>query len=204
MSELKLRSNNVTHAKLVIDRGVEAVVLGSPFGQLYFGDTQHVFDDPRRGGGPSKGPIHEMSVAVRGGAVGYLQEVFNNHWNLAAPDDKLPVTPAIPSAPTSLKDGEFLASVQVVRTFDKMFAPATERRAGRARVVPARHPSSPSASSTSRTSTSTTTRSPRRWSTRSKRKPALQRDSAGQRRAGHAAVHGLAAEGDQTHPGLAR
>jgi phosphatidylserine/phosphatidylglycerophosphate/cardiolipin synthase-like enzyme len=130
VSELKLRSNNVTHAKLVIDRGVEAVVLGSPFGQVYFGDTQHVFDDPRRGGSPSKGPIHEMSVAVRGGAVGYLEEVFNNHWNIAAPDDKLLVTPPIPSAPTSLKDGEFLASVQVVRTFDKMFAPATDGEQG--------------------------------------------------------------------------
>jgi phosphatidylserine/phosphatidylglycerophosphate/cardiolipin synthase-like enzyme len=130
VSELKLRSNNVTHSKLVIDRGVEAVVLGSPFSQDYFGDPKHVFDDPRRGGDPSKGPIHEMSVAVRGGAVGHLEEVFNNHWNIATPDDKLLVTPPIPSAPTTLKDGEFLASVQVVRTFDKMFAPATNGEQG--------------------------------------------------------------------------
>ncbi|MFY9572917.1 MAG: phospholipase D-like domain-containing protein, partial [Blastocatellia bacterium] len=130
VSELKLRSNNVTHSKLVIDRGVEAVVLGSPFSQDYFGDPQHVFDDPRRGGDASKAPIHEMSVAVRGGAVGHLEEVFNNHWNIATPDDKLLVTPPIPSAPTSLKDGEFLASVQVVRTFDKMFAPATDGEQG--------------------------------------------------------------------------
>ena len=130
VSELKLRSNNVTHAKLVIDRGVEAVVLGSPFSQVYFGDPQHLFDDPRRGGSQSKGPIHEMSVAVRGGAVGHFEEVFNNHWNIAEPNDQLPITPAIPSAPTSLKDGEFLASVQVVRTFDKMFAPATEGEQG--------------------------------------------------------------------------
>ena len=130
VSELKLRSNNVTHAKLVIDRGVEAVVLGSPFSQVYFGDPQHLFDDPRRGGSQSKGPIHEMSVAVRGGAVGHFEEVFNNHWNIAEPNDQLPITPAISSAPTSLKDGEFLASVQVVRTFDKMFAPATEGEQG--------------------------------------------------------------------------
>jgi phosphatidylserine/phosphatidylglycerophosphate/cardiolipin synthase-like enzyme len=130
VSELKLRSNNVTHSKLVIDRGVEAVVLGSPFSQVYFNDPKHLFDDPRRGGSARKGPIHEMSVAVRGGAVGHFEEVFNNHWNIATPDDKLLVTPPIPSAPTSLKDGEFLADVQVVRTFDKMFAPATEGEQG--------------------------------------------------------------------------
>ena len=39
-----------------------------------------------------------MSVAVRGGAVGHLEEVFNNHWNIAEPSDQLPVTPAIPTA----------------------------------------------------------------------------------------------------------
>ena len=59
-----------------------------------------------------------MSVAVRGGAVGYLEEVFNNHWNIAEPTDKQLETPPIPSAPTSLTPGELLADVQVVRTFD--------------------------------------------------------------------------------------
>ena len=59
VTELRLRSNNVTHAKLVIDRGVEAVVLGSPFGQNYFNDPRHLFDDPRRGRSAAKGPIHE-------------------------------------------------------------------------------------------------------------------------------------------------
>ena len=130
VTELRLRSNNVTHAKLVIDRGVEAVVLGSPFGQDYFNDPQHLFDDPRRGRSAAKAPIHEMSVAVRGGAVGHLEEVFNNHWNIAEPTDQLPETPPIPSAPTSLKPDEFLASVQVVRTFDQLFAPATNGEKG--------------------------------------------------------------------------
>lgn len=130
VSELKMRSNNVTHAKVVIDRGVEAVVLGSPFAQQYFNDPRHLFDDPRRGGNASKGPIHDMSVAVRGGAVGHFQELFNSHWNIATPDDTLPVTPPVPSAPASLQDGEFLADVQVVRTLDKMFAPASEGEQG--------------------------------------------------------------------------
>jgi hypothetical protein len=96
VTELRLRSNNVTHSKLVIDRGVEAVVLGSPFGQNYFNDPRHLFDDPRRGKSAAKGPIHEMSVAVRGGAVGHLEEVFNNHWNIAEPTDKLLEIPPIP------------------------------------------------------------------------------------------------------------
>jgi phosphatidylserine/phosphatidylglycerophosphate/cardiolipin synthase-like enzyme len=130
VSELKMRANNVTHAKVVIDRGIEAVVLGSPFAQVYYNDPTHLFDDLRRGGEASKGPIHDMSVAVRGGAVGYFEELFDNHWNIATPDDTLPVTPTLPSAPASLEDGEFFADVQVVRTLDQMFAPATAGEQG--------------------------------------------------------------------------
>ena len=68
VSKLVFRSNNLTHSKLVIDRDVEAVVLGSPFGQVYF-DSHHALDDPRRGADASKGPIHEMSASVRGGTL---------------------------------------------------------------------------------------------------------------------------------------
>lgn len=130
VADLRFRSNNLTHSKLVIDRGVEAVVLGSPFGQSYFNDPRHVIDDPRRGRSASKGPIHEMSVSVRGGSVGFLQELFNSHWNLAEPSDPLPATPAIPSAPGSLKPGEFQCDVQVVRTLDKMFTPGQNGEKG--------------------------------------------------------------------------
>jgi phosphatidylserine/phosphatidylglycerophosphate/cardiolipin synthase-like enzyme len=132
VTTLRFRSNNLTHAKLVIDRGVEAVVIGSPFEQSYFNDPRHVFDDPRRGGKASKGPIHEMSVAVRGGAVGYLQELFNNHWNIAEPSDAQPVSPPIPSAPASIDTGggEFQCDVQVVRTLDQMFTPGKDGEKG--------------------------------------------------------------------------
>jgi len=58
---------------------------------------------------------------VRGPAVGHLQELFNNHWNLAAPDDKLPVTPALPPAVSQADADEFLTTAQVVRTLDSMF-----------------------------------------------------------------------------------
>jgi hypothetical protein len=157
VATLRLRSNNVFHAKMVVDRNVEAVLLGSPFEQQYF-DSQHLLEEPRRGGNAKKGPIHEMSVAVRGPAVGHLQEVFNSHWNVADPSDTpLPVPPVPPTAPADLKTGEFRCAVQIVRTFDKMFAPATNGEKG---VLEAylRASTSPSGSSTSRTSISTTTR----------------------------------------------
>lgn len=129
VGELRMRSNVVTHAKMVIDRGTEAVLLGSPFEQVYF-DSQHALDEPRRGGDAGKGPIHDVSVAVRGPAVGHLQEVFNSHWNVAEPADPLPATPVLPAAPTSTNSGEFTCSVQVVRTLDYLFATATDGEKG--------------------------------------------------------------------------
>ena len=129
VTDLEMRSNNVTHSKLVIDRGIEAVLLGSPFEQHYF-DSLHALDDPRRGRNSSKGPIHDVSVSVRGGAVGHMEELFNSHWNLAKPSDPLLETPPIPSAPTTLADDEYHCSVQVVRTLDRMFAEATDGEKG--------------------------------------------------------------------------
>ena len=114
-----------------------------------------------------------MSVAVRGGAVGYLQEVFNSHWNIAEPTDALPSVPAIPSAPASLQNGEFLADVQVVRTFDSMFSPATDGEKGVLEAyLRAIHLAERFIYIENRTST--TTRSRRRWIDALKRKPALQ------------------------------
>jgi phosphatidylserine/phosphatidylglycerophosphate/cardiolipin synthase-like enzyme len=121
VKQLHMRSNLFTHAKIVIDRGREAVLLGSPFGQDYFDVRQHAIDDPRRGRSASKGPIHDVSVGVRGPAVGHLQEVFNVHWNLADPGDKLPVAPELPPPLASADPGEFRTAVQVVRTLDPMF-----------------------------------------------------------------------------------
>ncbi|OAI44436.1 hypothetical protein AYO43_09120 [Nitrospira sp. SCGC AG-212-E16] len=118
---LHMRSNQYTHAKLVIDRGREALLLGSPFEQQYFDSRGHAIDDLRRGRSASKGPIHEVSVGVRGPAVGHLQEVFNVHWNLADPEDKLPDTPDLPAPPDHADPDEFIATVQVVRTLDSMF-----------------------------------------------------------------------------------
>ena len=70
-----------------------------------------------------------MSVAVRGGASVIWRKSSTTIGTLPAE------RPAADHAgdsvgAESLKDGEFLASVQVVRTFDKMFAPATEGEQG--------------------------------------------------------------------------
>jgi phosphatidylserine/phosphatidylglycerophosphate/cardiolipin synthase-like enzyme len=124
--ELKMRSLNITHAKIVINRGREAVLLGSPFKQVYFDSHRHYIDEPRRGQEASKGPIHDVSVAVRGPAVWDLQELFNSHWNLADPGDPQK-SPPVPPQETKAKDGEFIATVQVVRTLDRMFSEKDEK-----------------------------------------------------------------------------
>ncbi len=116
---LKTQPYSVTHTKIVTD-GKAAVLLGSPFEQVYFDGPGHVIDDFRRGGDAGKGPIHEMSMSVRGPAVGHLEEVFNTHWNVTGPTDHLPVPPALqlPGAVQSGKPGEFLTSLQVIRTIN--------------------------------------------------------------------------------------
>jgi phosphatidylserine/phosphatidylglycerophosphate/cardiolipin synthase-like enzyme len=122
VKQLHMRSNQFTHAKLVIDRDREAVLLGSPLEQDYYDSLQHAVDEPRRGKSAKKGPIHDVSVGVRGPAVAHMQELFNNHWNLAAADDKLPVAPpTLPAIAASSDDDEFITTVQFVRTLDAMF-----------------------------------------------------------------------------------
>jgi phosphatidylserine/phosphatidylglycerophosphate/cardiolipin synthase-like enzyme len=128
--ELKLRSTFVTHAKIVLDRDKEAIVLGSPFDQDYFDSLQHVIDEPRRGATPAKGPIHDVSVGVRGPAVAHLQELFDSHWNLADPSDKLQPPATLPAVRTTEDDAEIITPAQVVRTLDMQFAEATNGEKG--------------------------------------------------------------------------
>jgi len=122
VKRLQMRSNQYTHAKLVIDRDREALLLGSPLEQSYYDSLNHAIDDLRRGKDAAKGPIHDVSVGVRGPAVAHMQELFNNHWNIAAPDDKLPVAaPTLAAVTQTLDDKEFITTVQFVRTLDAMF-----------------------------------------------------------------------------------
>jgi phosphatidylserine/phosphatidylglycerophosphate/cardiolipin synthase-like enzyme len=116
---LETQPYSVTHTKIVTD-GKAAVLLGSPFEQVYFDGPGHVIDDFRRGGSAGKGPIHDMSMSVRGPAVGHLAEVFNTHWNQTGPTDHLPVPPnlPLPDEEHTAEPGEFLTSLQVVRTIN--------------------------------------------------------------------------------------
>lgn len=113
-----------SHGKIVINETNQAILLGSPFEQCYFDSQDHLLDNPMRGGDAKKGPIHDVSVAVRGPAVGHLREVFNMHWNVADPSDPLEVDPEKLRGPTPAElrttpgHEEFLCSVQVVRTLN--------------------------------------------------------------------------------------
>ena len=127
--ECILRSTMVTHAKAVIDRGKEGLLLGSPFDQDYFDSFEHRIDDRRRGADPSKGPIHDVSVGVRGPAVAHIEELFNSHWAIAAPDDVQP-KPGTPQAIGAVAADEIVTPAQVVLTLDSMFGEATDGEKG--------------------------------------------------------------------------
>ena len=119
--ELKHRSFNITHAKVVIDRGKEAVLLGSPFEQVYFDSPDHLIASGRRGESASKGPIHDVSVGVRGPALKDFQGLFNSHWKFTEPAETLP-DPGVPDQITTPDPDEFLSTVQLALTLDRMFS----------------------------------------------------------------------------------
>jgi phosphatidylserine/phosphatidylglycerophosphate/cardiolipin synthase-like enzyme len=94
--------------------------------QGYSDTAAHDLDEPRRGmtAAAEKGPIHDVSARIRGPAVGHIQEVFNQHWNVADPAANLPVPPALPGPATpNAGDGEFGATLQIVRTSIQAPAP---------------------------------------------------------------------------------
>jgi phosphatidylserine/phosphatidylglycerophosphate/cardiolipin synthase-like enzyme len=110
------------HAKQLIVDGKTAVNIASPFESAYFGDDQHLIDDPRRGNSDHL-PIHDVSIVVTGPAVADAHDIFRRHWNAAATpaDNVQPIDP--PPEQTSPNGLDGLASVQVVRTIDaRMFA----------------------------------------------------------------------------------
>ena len=118
-----------SHGKIVINEDKKAILLGSPFEQSYFDSQYHFLDNPMRGSDAGKGPIHDMSVAVRGPAVGHMREIFDLHWNVAAPTAQPSEDPTVlaGTTPTDLSTTpgheEHLCSVQVVRTLNsKTFA----------------------------------------------------------------------------------
>lgn len=119
LRQLFERSLNITHAKALISREQEAILLGSPFEQVYYDSLKHEIDYPKRGEKGSKGPIHDVSVAVRGPAVKDVQELFDSHWKVAEPSD--PHTAANTPNAVSADPGEFGSTVQLILTLDRTF-----------------------------------------------------------------------------------
>jgi phosphatidylserine/phosphatidylglycerophosphate/cardiolipin synthase-like enzyme len=115
------RSFNITHAKVVIDRGKEAILLGSPFEQAYYDSPEHAIDSGPRGGKASKGPIHDVSVGVRGPALKDFHDLFKSHWKFAEPTETL-VDPVVSSDPVPAQADEFNSTVQLALTLDRMFS----------------------------------------------------------------------------------
>ena len=103
----------------------ECIILGSPFNQSYYDTANHAVFDARRGscsGEPI--PVHDVSLGIRGPVLADLQAQFVAHWNkYCSPADQMqPLTP-VPAALTTAASGEYLASVQLVRTVNHNHLP---------------------------------------------------------------------------------
>jgi hypothetical protein len=132
--EFKARTFSVVHAKAVLVDAVadaidnaEALLLGSPFVASYWDTQSHNVFEPRRGscaGEPI--PVHDVSIGVRGPAVADLQQQFLVHWNRdCAADDKIVALDPAPGA-VDPKDGEFAASLQLIRTVNESTLPGLD------------------------------------------------------------------------------
>jgi hypothetical protein len=110
---------NVAHAKIAIADDGEVLVLGSPFSQSYWDTHQHHVFEPRRGSAAGETvPVHDVSAAVRGPAVKDAHDAYILHWNRdAATADQITAI-SLPTAITTPKTGEVIASLQLVRTIN--------------------------------------------------------------------------------------
>ncbi|MFE5207222.1 glycoside hydrolase domain-containing protein [Streptomyces sp. NPDC056600] len=104
------------HTKFVVIDNKVAYLIGSPFISDYYDGTGHLIGDPRHGDIRScvdsravKVPTHDVSLRVRGPAIGHLNETFALHWNQADPD-------ATPVEPEPAPPAAGTASLQVVRS----------------------------------------------------------------------------------------
>jgi len=72
------------HAKLVLVDGRDAFLLGSPFVNSYWDNPHHTPFDERRPLRELGGrPLHDLSVHLRGPAVGDLEAMYASVWNAA-------------------------------------------------------------------------------------------------------------------------
>jgi len=102
------------HAKFAVFDGGKAHIMGSPLLQEYFDAASHVVDDRRRG--PWRGlrnaikvPIHDVDVALAGGSVAHLDDLFRMHWAQLG-------GPAPPRSGAPPAGGGNASTVQIVRS----------------------------------------------------------------------------------------
>ena len=104
---------NVLHAKVLVVDGEEAFVVGPPFEQRYWDTSSHRDVDPRRG---DPRPLHDVSLRVRGPAVGRIDAFFCGLWSLRGePAEPCPPPPpqgrqvlqVVPTLPIGLLPGEW-------------------------------------------------------------------------------------------------
>jgi phosphatidylserine/phosphatidylglycerophosphate/cardiolipin synthase-like enzyme len=122
---------NVIHAKAAIldanaaDETTEAILFGSPFSQCYWDTGEHAIYNARRG--PAEGepnPVHDVSMALRGPVAKDVHDAYLLHWNQNAASGDAIAAITAPAAITTPKDGEAIATVQLVRTIDAKAFPS--------------------------------------------------------------------------------
>ena len=115
------RFPQLLHAKIVVVDGAVAFLVGSPFVNGYWDDSQHVPRDARRPSRELGGrPLHDLSVRLTGDAATMLAHGVAEMWNGA--DDVDPDDTQTLAVPTPVMSAH--APVQIVRS-----APVA-RRAG--------------------------------------------------------------------------
>ena len=84
--EFKTSGLHVMHAKIIVVDGTEAFVIGSPFKKDYWDSNEHLIHDQRRMDGEVR-PVHDVSVKLNGGSVGYIEEFFIQMWNYISSEE---------------------------------------------------------------------------------------------------------------------
>ena len=84
--EFKTSGLHVMHAKIVVVDGNEAFIMGSPFKKDYWDSNFHLIHDQRRKNGKVR-PVHDVSVKLKGGSVGHIEEFFIQMWNYISTEE---------------------------------------------------------------------------------------------------------------------
>ena len=84
--EFKTSGLHVMHAKIIVVDGNEAFIIGSPFKKDYWDSNQHLIHDIRRKHGKVR-PVHDVSVKIKGGSVGHIEEFFIQMWNYISTEE---------------------------------------------------------------------------------------------------------------------